>query len=97
MILVCAAVDFHFFGKFRKLSIFKNSLKICHKQNVKCLVFFQVDLAGLQSPVLKFDKNCTLNAYFPQKVDYYIFEPKDCEETENSSKKPLIFSPLQCT
>ena len=23
--------------------IFKNSEKICHKQNVKCLVFFQVN------------------------------------------------------
>ena len=55
-------------------------------------------LAGLQSPVLEFDKNCTQNAYFLQKVDFCIFEPKNLEVIENSSKTPLIsFSPLQCT
>ena len=55
---------------------------------------FQVDYAGLQSPVLEFDKNCTQNAYFLQKVDFSIFEPKNCEVIENSSKTPLNFSPL---
>ena len=34
--------------------------------NVWC--FFQVDYAVLQLPVLEFDKNCTQNAYFLQKV-----------------------------
>ena len=67
--------------------------KISHKQNVKCLVFFRADKAGLQSPVLEFDKNCTLNAYFLQKVDFCIFEPKNREVIENSSKTPLNFSP----
>ena len=43
----------------------------------------------MQSPVLEFDKNCTLNAYFLQKVDFCIFEPKDSEVVENSSKTLL--------
>ena len=54
-------------------------------------------LLFLQSPKLDFDKNCTLNAYFLQKVDFCIFEPKIREVIENSSKTPLNFSPLQCT
>ena len=37
---------------------------------------FQVDYAGLQSPVLEFDKNCTQNAYFLQKFDYAFLNPK---------------------
>ena len=60
-------------------------------------VFFQVDWACLQSPVLEFDKNCTQNAYFFQKVDFCIFEPKNREVIEKSSKAPLSFSPIQCT
>ena len=60
-------------------------------------MFFQVDYAGVQSPVVEFDKNCTQNAYFLQKVDFCIFEPKNREVIENSSKTPLNFSPLQCT
>ena len=51
----------------------------------------------MQSPVLEFDKNCTQNAYFLQKVDFCIFEPRNREVIENSSKTPLNFSPLQCT
>ena len=58
---------------------------------------FQVDWTCLRSPVLEFDKNCTQNAYFLQKVDFRIFEPNNCEVIENSSKAPLSFSPLQCT
>ena len=53
---------------------------------------FQVDSAGFQSPVLEFYKNCTQNAYFLQKVDFCIFEPKNREVIENSSKTPLNFS-----
>ena len=51
----------------------------------------------MQSPVLGFDKNCTQNAYFLQKVDFSILEPNNCEVIENSSKTPLNFSTLQCT
>ena len=41
MILVCAADDFRKFWKIRKIIKFlKIHKKICHKQNVKCLVFF---------------------------------------------------------
>ena len=58
---------------------------------------FQVEKAGLQSPVLEFDKNCTQSAYFLQTNDFCIFEPKNGEVIENSPKTPLIFSPLQCT
>ena len=52
---------------------------------------------GLQSPVLEFDKNCTQNAYFLQKFDFCIFEPKNREAIENSSKTPINFSSLQYT
>ena len=52
---------------------------------------FQVDQAGLQSPVLEFDKNCTQNAYFLQKFDFCIFEPQNREVIENSSKTTLNF------
>ena len=51
----------------------------------------------MQSPVLEFDKSCTQNAYFLQKVDFCIFEPQNREVIENSSKTPLNFSQLQCT
>ena len=60
-------------------------------------MFFQVDLVDLQLPVLEFDKNCTQNAYFLQKIDFCIFEPKNREVIENSPKTPLNFSPLKCT
>ena len=58
---------------------------------------FQVDYEGLQLFVLEFDKNCTQNAYFLQKVDFCIFEPKNREVIENSSKTPLNISSLQYT
>ena len=54
-------------------------------------------LLFLQSLVLIFDKNCTQNANFLQKVDFCIFEPKNREVIENSSKTSPNFSPLQCT
>ena len=38
-----------------------------------------------------------LNAYFLQKVDFCIFEPKNRELIENSSKAPLNCNPLECT
>ena len=50
----------------------------------------------MQSPVLELDKNCTQSAYFLQKVDFGIFEPKNCEVIENFSKTSLNFSPSQC-
>ena len=58
---------------------------------------FSSRIAGLQSPVLEFDKNCSQNAYFLQKVDVRIFEPKNREVIENSAETPLNFSPLQGT
>ena len=51
----------------------------------------------MQPPVLEFDKNCTQNAYMLQKFDFCIFEPKNREVIENSSKTPLNFSSLQYT
>ena len=98
MILVCAADDFRKFRKIWKIinfqKIHKNSV-ISKISSVSC--FFKSTRQVLQSPVLEFDKNCTHNAYFLQKVDFYIFEPKSREVIENSSKTPLNFSPLQCT
>ena len=43
----------------------------------------------MQSHVLEFDKNCNQSAYFLQKVDFCIFEPKNREVIEKSSKTPL--------
>ena len=97
MILVCVADDFGKFRKFGKLSFFLKFIK--NLSQAKCQVFgvFQVDQACLQSSVLEFDKNYTLNAYFLQKVVFCIFEPKNREMLENSSKTQLNFSQLQCT
>ena len=54
-----------------------------------------IHLLFLQSPVLIFDKNCTQNANFLQKVDFCIFEPKNRKVIENSSKTSPNFSSLQ--
>ena len=51
----------------------------------------------MQSHVLEFDKNCTQNAYFLQKFDFCIFEPKNREVIENFSKTPLNVGSLQYT
>ena len=97
MILACAADDFGKFRKIRKIINFQKFIK--NLPSAKCQVFgvFQVDEAGLQSPVLESDKHCTQNAYFLRKVDFCIFEPKNREVIENSSITPLNFSPLQYT
>ena len=58
------------------------------------------NLLFLKSHVLQIGKNnCTQNPYFLRKIDscILIFEPKNCEVKENSSKAPLNFSPLKCT
>ena len=97
MILVCAADDFRKFRKFWKIINFLKIIKNLSQANCQVFGVFQVDWACLQSPVLEFDKNCTQNTYFRQKVDFCIFELKNHEMIENSSKTPLNFSPLQCT
>ena len=51
--------------------------------------FFKSTRQVYKLPVFEFDKNCTQNAYFFQKVDFCIFEAKNCEVIENSSKTPL--------
>ena len=79
------------------MSFLNESLKICHKQKFKYLVFLQVDLTGLLSPVVQFHKNCNENAYFLTKVAFCIFEPKNREVIGHSSKAPLNSSPLLCT
>ena len=98
MIIVCAADDFRKFRKIGKIVNFlKNHKKIVINKMSSVWCFFQVDKAGLQSPVLEFDKYCTQNAYFLKKVDFFIFKPKHREMIENPSKTPLNFSPLQCS
>ena len=47
--------------------------------------------------ILEFDKNCTQKAYLLQKFNFCIFEPKNREVIENSSKTPLNVSSLQYT
>ena len=49
-------------------------------------------LQKIVEPALQFDKNCTQNPDFLQKVDFCIFEPKNREVIENYSKAPLNFS-----
>ena len=70
-----------------------NHKKITHKPKFRGLVFFQVGYTGLKSPVLQFEKNCSQNTYLPQKLYFCIFEPKNCEVIENSSKAPLNLVP----
>ena len=97
MILVCAADDFR---KNQKKSenyqFLKKHKKICHKQKVKFLVFFKSTRRVCIQLYLYLDKNCTQNAFFLQKDDFCIFEPKNREVIENSSKTPVNNSPLQC-
>ena len=98
MILVCAADDFQNFGKFGKSSTFKNSYKICHKQNVKCLVVFKSTRQVCNHMYLNSIKKTELKTLiFFKKVDFCIFELKNREVIENSSKTSLNFCPLQCT
>ena len=59
--------------------------------------FFKATRQVCNHLYLNLIKNCTQNAYFLQKVDFCIFEPKNREVIENSSKTPLSFSPLQST
>ena len=78
-----------FFKKLIKKSVIS--------KNVKWLVFFKSTKQVCNHMHLNFDKNCTQHAYFLQKVDFCIFEPKNCEVIENSFKTSPNFSPLQCT
>ena len=76
MNLVCAADDFPKFWKIRKIINLKNPIKINHKQNVKCLVLFQVDSAGLQLSVLEFDKkNALITRIFFKKLIFAFLNP----------------------
>ena len=59
--------------------------------------FFKLTRQVCNQLCLNSIKTCTQNAYFLQKVDLCIFEPKNREVIENSYKAPLSFGPLQYT
>ena len=98
MILVCAADDFRKFRKFWKIINFLKIIKNLSQANCQVFGVFQVDWACLQSSVLEFRIKTALKTLsFFKKLIFCIFELKNCEMIENSSKTPLNFSPLQCT
>ena len=57
-----------------------------------CQLIFLLLGTELTFDILEFDKNCTQNAYFLQNVDFCVFEPKNCEVTETSSKHRLALA-----
>ena len=95
MILVCA-VDY--FWKYWKNAEKEKHIKIVHQQKIRGLVFFSGRLDGFKITCTSiWKKNCTQNPYFLQKFDFCIFEPKNCEVIEKTSKAPINFSPFKCT
>ena len=98
MVLVCAADDFQkILENAENEPFFKKSFQSVISKNQGILVFFKSAkwVCNLLRFILK--KKLQSNAYFLQKVDFCIFEPKKREVIENSCKAPLNFSPLQCT
>ena len=97
-ILVCAVDYFCKYPKMWKMSFLKkNHKKMVHKQKVRGVGVFSSRLDGFEIMCSLIRKTCTRNPYFLQKIDFCIFEPKNCEVIENSFKAPLSFSLLKCT
>ena len=67
---------------------FKNAQKIYHKQNFNCLVFFKSDRAVCNHLNVNFIKT-TLKTFFPNKIRFLHFNPKNSEVKENCSKTLL--------
>ena len=84
---------FRFF--FKKCNILK-CVKIYHKQNFNCLVFFKSNRPVCNHLNVNFIKT-TLKTIFPKKVDFCIFNPKIFEVKENCSKTLLSVCPLKYT
>ena len=95
MILVCAAIDFRKYLKFRKSVFFLKNHKKSNESKMSSVFSSRLDRFVITC--LQFDKNCTQMAYFVKKNDFCIFEPKNSELIQNSSIKPLNCSPLKCT
>ena len=77
MFLGCAADDFRKFRKIRNIINLKKIIKksvISKMSSVWC--FFQVDYAGLQSPVLEFDKTALKTLIFFKKLIFAFLNPK---------------------
>ena len=64
------------FGKFGKLSIFKNSKKICHKRNVKCLVFFKSTRQVCNRLYLNLIKTALKTLIFFKNLIFAFLNPK---------------------
>ena len=72
----------------------KKALKIVHKQKFRGALFFSSQLDRFEITCTSIRKKpCPQNPY----LIFCIFEPKNCEVIEKSSKAPLNFSPLKCT
>ena len=76
MILVCAADDFRNFGKFGKLSVFKKIIKICHKQNVKCLMIFKSTRQVCNHLYLDLLKTALKTLIFFKNLIFALLDPK---------------------
>ena len=97
MILVCAADDFRKHQKMWKMIFLflKKPLKyvISKNSSIWCFLFksarwvcYHLDINLIKTAIKML-----------QKVEFCIFEPKNCDVIENSSKTLLNFSPLKCT
>ena len=64
------------FGKCGKLSIFKIHKKICHKQNVKCLVFFQSTRQVFNHLYLNLIKGALKTLIFFKNLIFVFLNPK---------------------
>ena len=93
MILVYAADNFRKFWKIQKIIIIYKSIKICHKQNVKCLVFFKWPRQVCNHLYLNAIKTTLKTLIFFKKLIFAFSNPKIVKWL----KTPLNFSPLQCT
>ena len=97
MILVCAVDYFLKISENAEISFLKNNHKKPSPSKIQGLCVFSSGLDGFEITCTSIRKKCTQNPYFLHKFDFCIFEPKNCDVINNSSKAPLNFSPYQCT
>ena len=96
MVLVCAADVFRKFRKiYQFLKIHKKS--VISKCQVFCVCFFKSTRPVCNHKYLNSIKTALKTLIFFKKLIFCIYEPKNREVIDNSSKTQLYFSPLQCT
>ena len=90
MILVCAADDFQKnLENLENNQFLKIHKKICHKQNVKCLVFFKSTRQVCNHLYLNSIKAALKTLIFFKKLIFAFLNPKNREVIENFPKHRL--------